>query len=152
MSTKISGLAAEEEAPPLAVAFIKPELEGLCAHVKGIALQSEDSPMEELKRLDPVVTKAPPPPQGLPSLENPTPMDLEEEECHTPRGEEYRIPEVLVCPPAPKRPTRNTLAAALALNAREYFSCPELEEELKKGEGALGLHDREPSSLCEKPR
>ncbi|XP_027108711.1 uncharacterized protein [Coffea arabica] len=30
----------------------------------------------------------------------------EEEECHTPKSPQHMIPEILSCPPAPKKPTR----------------------------------------------
>ncbi|KAI6697663.1 hypothetical protein NL676_017782 [Syzygium grande] len=35
------------------------------------------------------------------------PPEGAEDECKTPRGEEYRIPEPLTCPPAPKRSRRH---------------------------------------------
>ncbi|OWM79715.1 uncharacterized protein LOC116205694 [Punica granatum] len=146
----MSGLGTEEELPALQATFNKPELEGLCTHIKGIALESDDSVMEESNMTDPADMKVPPSPWGFPSPEPLTPMDLsdgtssrgngsdsDEEECQTPRGEEYRIPEILTCPPAPRRPSRNN-TVALGPNNKDYFGSAEMEEVLKQEDISRG--------------
>eukprot|EP01018_Ginkgo_biloba_P021362 Gb_34661 [translate_table: standard] len=37
-------------------------------------------------------------------------LQMEDEECcHTPKSEEYKIPNIICCPPAPRKPTSPTL-------------------------------------------
>ncbi|GLJ43319.1 hypothetical protein SUGI_0899750 [Cryptomeria japonica] len=47
------------------------------------------------------------------------------EECHTPKGEEHRVPQILSCPLAPKKP-RSTAR----IKTMEFFSLTPLELQL----------------------
>lgn len=138
----MSSLRTEEEPPALPVGVNKSKLEELCTVVKGIVLEGEDSPMEECSIVDLVCTEASPSPSSCCPAEPPTPMDISngaagwvisgsasDDECHTPRGEEYRIPEIVTCPPAPRRPSRNT---TVSLNSKKYFCSAEVEELLEQ--------------------
>lgn len=102
---------------------------------------------EEFSNVAPAATEPSSSLRSLSSPVPPTPMDLSygtaslvnngmvpDDECHTPRGEEYRIPEILTCPPAPmRRPNRNS-TAALELSHGEYFRSAEMEVVLNQEE------------------
>ncbi|KAJ9175465.1 hypothetical protein P3X46_014016 [Hevea brasiliensis] len=43
------------------------------------------------------------------------------DECRTPTSEEHRIPAVLRCPPAPRKPRRRTVSYKRKLSEFEFF-------------------------------
>ncbi|RWR72671.1 cyclin-dependent protein kinase inhibitor SMR9-like protein [Cinnamomum micranthum f. kanehirae] len=56
--------------------------------------------------------------------------------CSTPKGQKFRIPELLSCPPAPKKKRRLTLGCSSQNSTVSFFRPPDLEMFF-----LLALHD-----------
>lgn len=122
--------------PPSASSFTNPEVDTLCDHVNEIALQSEEAAAEGFKVIPlPPLTPDPPSPMET-SGDNGFYSD---EECKTPRGEKYKIPEITTCPPAPKRPknTKNLLSEGFTVKSK--LDSSEIEELLKERDEDVSL-------------
>ncbi|KAL3839511.1 hypothetical protein ACJIZ3_024102 [Penstemon smallii] len=52
-------------------------------------------------------------------------MEAEQDQCTTPRNQEYQIPAALVCPPPPRKKTERRMKRDPPKNG--YFQSPELE-------------------------
>ncbi|KAI4383192.1 hypothetical protein MLD38_009059 [Melastoma candidum] len=85
------------EPPPITVS--KSVIEGLCALVLETSLNGTSSDAEGMG-WNPEEARLSPPKLIRVRGEN---VELESDECATPKGVEYRIPKMETCPPAPKR-------------------------------------------------
>lgn len=129
---------------PPSASFVNPNVDTLCDHVNEIPLQSDQEAAAEDLKVSPLSSL---------TLEPPSPMDsfgeddivYSDEECKTPRGETYKIPEITTCPPAPKRPKNmiNLLFEGFTVKPK-LDSSSEMEELLKKRDADILI---EPSEI-----
>ncbi|KAL7252832.1 hypothetical protein ACSBR1_007397 [Camellia fascicularis] len=56
-----------------------------------------------------------------------TPKSGVDDECHTPKSPEHKIPAILICPPAPKKPKRS-VSCKRKLCELEFFEIVAREE------------------------
>ncbi|OAY38922.1 cyclin-dependent protein kinase inhibitor SMR3 [Manihot esculenta] len=56
-----------------------------------------------------------------------TQQENAEECCRTPTSEEHKIPAILQCPPAPRKPKRRTVLCKRKLSEFEFLNCQEVE-------------------------
>ncbi|KAK7278905.1 hypothetical protein RJT34_23944 [Clitoria ternatea] len=54
-------------------------------------------------------------------------VDELEEKCFTPKGKRFRIPEMLTCPPAPKKRRSVTFTCSSKRSPIAFFASPDLE-------------------------
>ncbi|KAE9598584.1 hypothetical protein Lal_00021063 [Lupinus albus] len=54
-------------------------------------------------------------------------IDVTNSVCSTPKGHNFRIPEISTCPPAPKKPRLLSLNCSMRRSSLSFFSPPDLE-------------------------
>ncbi|KAE9465360.1 hypothetical protein RHGRI_007440 [Rhododendron griersonianum] len=55
-------------------------------------------------------------------------VDVGDDECHTPTSAEHKIPTILSCPPAPKKPSRSAVSCKRKLCELDFFEIVAREE------------------------